>query len=631
MNAPLTPADEALTGMLQELPGTIDTTRGNGPVDPPPAKAPAQPGDPDDIERGDIHLATRFVSDHTGRVLFCPSWDRWHIWDGKRWKADEDGAVMRLAEETMLTYARELLDEVRDQIEAATRLRHEAAAVHANPEASEESKADADKKLSRANALLKGTKPLRSLAESIQSRKKMLDMIELAKTRADLVVRGDQLDADPWLLNCDSGVIDLRDGRVYKHDPKRLITRLCAAPYDAAAKPGRLQEIFDHLFQKDPALIAFAQEVLGNSMLGTNRLEKFYIWFGPGGGGKGALMEGLKAAVGDYCMTAEYKTFISVQGHRVRDDLARLAEARLVLSSEVKKGETWDTAVLKSMTGNDTVTSRQLYGSYFEFRPRLTLHLQCNDLPRADDQDSGLWRRVVVIPCGPQIAEDKQDPTLKDYLLDPQRGGKALLAWLVAGVVRTHSARRLVEPDVVKAATQKYRQSQDPLKEYFSTRLRFALTNAEHHERTRVLTTDVVKDYNLWAGDMSIDRRYRCGRDTIIAHLESRGCWRKKVRTSATQTADAWHGVTLCHADHVLGASTFMPGDEEHEAALESVPLFLCSVPLEKSPRARARNTSREDTFISRENKGTKEQIENQDPPGDPPADGQPIDLGKLP
>lgn len=624
------PSTEALTGMLQDLPGSIAPTRHEEPPTAPPAKRPAPDGsgDGDDIERGDIYLATRFVHDNTGRVLFCPSWDRWHVWDGKRWKADDDGAVMRVAEETMKAYATELLDQVKDDLDTAGKLKQEASLVYAKgDEAGAEEKAEADRKRIRATFLTKGTSALKRQAEAVQHRKKMLDMIELAKTRATLVVLGEQLDAEPYLLNCNNGVVDLRDGRVYRHDPKRFITRLCPTDYDPRAKLGRVKELFDHLYQGDADLVRFVQEVLGNSLLGNNRLEKFYLHFGPGGGGKGSLMEGVKATVGDYCMTSEYKTFISVQGHRVRDDLARLAEARLVLSSEVKKGETWDTAVLKSMTGNDTVTSRQLYGSYFEFRPCLTLHLQCNDLPRADDQDSGLWRRVVVIPCGPQIGEDKQDPTLKDYLLDPQRGGKALLAWLIEGVVRTHSARRLIEPDVVKAATQKYRQSQDPLKEYFATRLRFALAGHDNHEKTRVLTTDVVKDYNQWANDMSIDRRYRCGRDTIIAHLEGRSCWRKKIRISAQQTADAWHGVTLCHIDHTLGASTFMPNDEEHERALGPVPLFLCSTAQEKSPRARARTLSHVDPSISKENKGTKEQTGKEDPPT---TDGSPIDLGTV-
>lgn len=626
-----TPTDIAIKGMLQDLPGTI-TTAAAAPINPPappepPAEAAANDGENREIERGDIALATRFVNDHLNKVFFCPAWDRWHLWDGQRWKADDEGAVFRLAEKTMRDYASELFSEADRARDEAQKLSREANDVYSNPEASAEAKAEADKKSARGSALRKSAMPLRRLAEQVQALKKMRDMIELSKTRKELVVRGEDLDAEPYLLNTKSGVVDLRDGRIYKHDPKRRITRICPVDLDLKTPPGRLQEIFDNLFQKDLDLTNFAQEVLGNSMMANNRLEKFYIWYGPGGGGKGALMEGIKAAVGDYAMTAEYKTFIAVQGARVRDDLARLAEARFVLSSEVKKGETWDTAVLKSITGNDTIAARQLYGSYFEFRPRLTLHLQCNDLPRADDQDSGLWRRVVVIPCGPQIPEDKQDPTLKEYLLDPERGGRAILAWLINGAIRTHSARRLNEPLSVKSVTYQYRQDQDPLKEYFAARLRFASITADHFEKTRVTTTDLIKDYQLWSGEMGIDRRFRCGTNTLKQHLEGRGCTKKKVRLNAATTADAWLGVTLQNTEHALGSTTFMPREEEHEQALANVPLFVCSSTLSKSSRARAQPTSHIDTSIIRENNRTKEQEKNDQPSGQtPPA----IDLGSV-
>jgi putative DNA primase/helicase len=619
-----TPADLAIKGMLQDLPGTI-TTATAAPINPPappepPAEVATNDGENREIERGDIALATRFVNDHLNQVFFCPAWDRWHLWDGMRWKADDEGAVFRLAEKTMRDYALELFSEADRARDEAQKLSREANDVYSNPEASAEAKAEADKKSARGSALRKSAMPLRRLAEQVQALKKMRDMIELAKTRKELVVRGDALDAEPYLLNTNAGVVDLRDGRIYKHDPKRRITRLCPVDLDLKTPPGRLQEIFDNLFQKDVDLTNFAQEVLGNSMMGNNRLEKFYIWYGPGGGGKGALMEGIKAAVGDYAMTAEYKTFIAVQGARVRDDLARLAEARFVLSSEVKKGETWDTAVLKSITGNDTIAARQLYGSYFEFRPRLTLHLQCNDLPRADDQDSGL-------PCGPQIPEDKQDPTLKEYLLDPERGGRAILAWLVNGAIRTHSARRLTEPAAVKSVTYQYRQDQDPLKEYFGQRLRFALPDADHFQKTRVTNIDIMKDYQLWAGEMGIDRRFRCAGNTLKHHLEAMGCEKTKVRVNATTTAHAWVGVTLQNAEHTLGSNTFMPLEEEHEQAMQKVPKFHCSSTLSKSSRARAPSISHVDLYLNKGNNGTLELNKTEPPSGQtPPA----IDLGSV-
>ena len=44
----------------------------------------------------------------------------------------------------------------------------------------------------------------------------------------------DELDAYPDLLNCQNGVVNLRNGELLPHNSKFLLSKICACDYDAA-------------------------------------------------------------------------------------------------------------------------------------------------------------------------------------------------------------------------------------------------------------------------------------------------------------------------------------------------------------------------------------------------------------
>lgn len=64
----------------------------------------------DEIDRKN---AKYFANKYRGLIHYVPPWDKWIIWDGKRWKIDETGEeIKRLA--AMAFAERELLDKKGD-------------------------------------------------------------------------------------------------------------------------------------------------------------------------------------------------------------------------------------------------------------------------------------------------------------------------------------------------------------------------------------------------------------------------------------------------------------------------------------------------------------------------------------
>jgi putative DNA primase/helicase len=73
----------------------------------------------------------------------------------------------------------------------------------------------------------------------------------LLRTDQSIVVLPEQLDADPWLLNTVSGIVDLRTGSVRPHDPQALCTKITNAPVDRAQGAGLWEAFLGDITQGD--------------------------------------------------------------------------------------------------------------------------------------------------------------------------------------------------------------------------------------------------------------------------------------------------------------------------------------------------------------------------------------------
>src|SRR5215208_5046399 len=141
----------------------------------------------------DLGNASRLIHRHGLNLRYCWPWSKWLVWDGKRWIKDDTGKVYQLAKETVASIYQEAAA-------AANEDRRKALAQHA----------------------------VRSEAEG-----KIKAMVELA--RSDVPVKPDELDADPDLLNTESGTIDLRAGDLREHHREDLITKIAPVRYDPDA------------------------------------------------------------------------------------------------------------------------------------------------------------------------------------------------------------------------------------------------------------------------------------------------------------------------------------------------------------------------------------------------------------
>ena len=102
-----------------------------------------------------------------------------------------------------------------------------------------------------------------------------------------------------------------------------------------------------------------------------------------------------------------------------------------MVANEANKEAHFDAALVKAMTGGDRLRVRHLYSRSFEYKPSFLLFLACNKLPTFDMMDSGMRRRIRVVPFDEQIIPDVQ---VKRELINPSLHGAAILNWALEGL-----------------------------------------------------------------------------------------------------------------------------------------------------------------------------------------------------
>lgn len=378
----------------------------------------------------DYGNAERLVDRFGDEIRYVVEQQSWIAWKGDRWEPDDTGDVIRCAKETIRTTYGEAADE-------ADSSRREAIAKHA----------------------------IRSEAAA-----RIEAMVKLASTEKSIPLRLADCDADMWALNVLNGTIDLRTGELRPHRRDDFITKIAPVRYD----PDATLPLFDAFLERilpDQETRAFVQRAIGYSLGGDTGEETLFFPYGPAATGKSTLLAAVGAALGDYAATADFETFLTrdFSTGGPRNDVARLAGKRFVVSLEVDQGKRLAEGLVKSFTGGDVISARFLHKESFEFKPEAKLWLAANHRPTVDENDEAMWRRIAQIPFGVQIPVEERDPRVKATLRDPEQAGAAVLAWAVRGCL-AWQRERLRIPKEVKEATAAYRAEMDVLSSFIDDR-----------------------------------------------------------------------------------------------------------------------------------------------------------------
>jgi putative DNA primase/helicase len=404
-------------------------------------------------ERNDWGNAKR-LADHCGKDMrFCAEEKAWYAWNGKRWESEAD--ALNIIRRKAIDVVKMMLDETE--------------------------KIDSEDE--RKKALQHAT--------SSGNASKITSMIKVAELCDGVPIAADRLDSGKLLLNCANGTLDLSACELKTHDKDDFITKIIATEYDHEAKCERWESILNDIFGGNESLIKYFQRVIGYSLTGLTSEQCFFILHGNGNNGKTTLMKTIANLMGDLAKQAPPKAFMKKRNDNGAGyDIAILKGARLVQAVETEHGQELAENLIKSVTGGDQISSRDLYKSFTAMNPTFKIFILTNHLPVIKGTDDGIWRRVRLVPFNNSIPADKVDKNLINELKGEYAG---ILAWAVEGC-RQWQSGGLQEPAEVLEATAHYHAVQDPIGEFIKQKCKLG-------DNLKERSTVLMKAYNDFSGE----------------------------------------------------------------------------------------------------------------------------------
>jgi putative DNA primase/helicase len=279
----------------------------------------------------------------------------------------------------------------------------------------------------------------------------------LKVAQSELSIRVEDLDADPWLLNCPNGTVGLKTGTLREHRREDYITTLCPTEHHPEATCPRWERFLLEVFDENANTVGYVRRLLGYCLTGTTTEHVLPVLWGSGANGKSTMLTAVMQVLGkEYSIPAPPNLLMSSRWDRHPTELAKLYGKRLVVAHETGKGRAFDEAKIKQLTGGDQISARRMGEDFWEFTPTHKFLLATNYRPEVGGDDTGIWRRLKLIPFTKQFLGEDADPDLGEKLKSEYQG---ILAWLVRGCLEWQ-ADGLGEPEDVTQATQEYRQTQ---------------------------------------------------------------------------------------------------------------------------------------------------------------------------
>jgi putative DNA primase/helicase len=461
-----------------------------------------------DYEYTDTGNAERFY-DYFGDIFKYNKDDKMFMfWTGKTWVHDIKDIIRK--------YANKLIEIMQDE---ASHLRQDLASASSsaddNGEISDTSSSDKAKAIqSKITACEKNITRLANKAGKDA-------MLSELQSIHDIPCRNVEFDQDIYKLNTDSGIVDLRTGKIEGFDKKMMLSKNTGikVSFDEPTEwINFLHGIFDRgtsdqAKQETNEIISCLQSCLGYSLTGSTREQVMFLMYGSGSNGKSTFAEEMATVMGDYGKSIDSSLLMAqgtAQNTSIQFSLAELIGARYLVTKETDEGQKLAEGTVKSLTGSDQINAQQKFGRPFQFMPEFKLWMMTNNLPIIRGTDFGIWRRIFLFPFIKHFTDKEKDLDMPDKL---KKESDRILGWCIKGFAQYQKDGRLVQPQCLQDALVNYKNDMDVVAKFIAKEC-YVNVNAE------TMSKDMYTAFKNWA---MMNNEFALRESKFSAEIEKKG------------------------------------------------------------------------------------------------------------
>lgn len=328
---------------------------------------------------------------------------------------------------------------------------------------------------------------------------KILNEVKLLYTIDRIYEKMDTI--NPNLVGFDNGVYDISSGEFRDASPDEYISVTTGYNYQKAdpVLKKEAMKLLETIFPNQKEL-RYVLKHISLGLYGANPEEKFYIWIGTGGNGKGLLRDIIQIVLGAYCDSIDisylYKSNI-IRSDAANPVMAKKKNSRLVISTEPEGDVTLKSSIIKTLSGNDPQQVRGLYAEPFNYIPKFKLIIQCNSEPVFHGFDGGMKRRPNLIRFpnkfvdNPKLAHERKiDKTLKKKIITDKKYMNEFFE-IFADHYKLYLREGMILPERFENDTKQFIRNNDPVGEWLESNI--DITNRQ---------TDVIRASSLYSNYM---------------------------------------------------------------------------------------------------------------------------------
>lgn len=313
----------------------------------------------------------------------------------------------------------------------------------------------------------------------------------------DVPIESSELDKDDFLLNTQSGIVNLKTGEISAFDKNKLMSQI--TKYEVSYDEPKvwnafLKSIFDTGDEEQTQkLINCLRLCLGYSLTGSVKEQVMFLLYGGGSNGKSTLMEIISNVVQDYSDNVLSDVLLQKKGagNSTNFSLAKLQKKRIVTTGETDEGGKFAEAHLKLLTGDDTIVAQYKYGNEFSYKPKFKIWMSTNNKPIIGGTDFGIWRRLVPFEFLKCFSDAQKDKDLPDKL---KKEGPQILGWAILGAIDYIKCNNLQITQQQRLCLEKYKAQMDVVTQ-------FILEECTVDDKSAVECKELYDKYKDWAKD----------------------------------------------------------------------------------------------------------------------------------
>lgn len=397
------------------------------------------------------------------------------FWTGKTWIKDYESAITR-------KYATKLIDILKvEEMKIYNDM------VKARNEGKKDEEADLNKIL---DACRKNTNRVANKAGKDA-------LIFEFKTLKDIPIESKYFNCDDYLLNTDSGIVDLNNGEIMPFDAKKLIsknTNIKVSFEEPKTWLKFLYSVFDNGNEQETnELVESIQTCLGYSLSGSTKEQVMFLLYGGGSNGKSTLTEQIAYIMGDYADNIASNNLMQQKtaSNSAIYSIAKLQTVRFVETGETDDGGRLAEAQLKILTGGDSISAQFKFGNEFSFKPKFKIWMSTNNKPIIRGTDFGIWRRLVPFAFKNSFTGDKKDKNLPDKL---RAEGPQILGWCIKGFLKYRQKNDLALTEMQRRWLEEYKTQMDVITQ-------FIIKECVMNDNSMVECKELYSKYKEWSKD----------------------------------------------------------------------------------------------------------------------------------